>query len=169
MSTLWKLDPTHSEITFKVKHMMISNVKGEFRNFDAEIIAEDDTFTQAKVQSTVQVNSIDTNNADRDNHLKNADFFNAEINPVITFESTSLTNDVIGKLTINGVTKEVNLDVEFGGINKDPWGSTRAGFSFTTKISRKEFDLNWNAALETGGVLVGDTVNIAGELQFIKN
>lgn len=169
MSTLWKLDPTHSEITFKVKHMMISNVKGEFRNFDAEIIAEDDTFTQAKVQSTVQVNSIDTNNADRDNHLKNADFFNTELNPVITFESTSLTDEVAGKLTINGVTREINLDVDFGGINKDPWGNTRAGFSFTSKISRKDFDLNWNAALETGGVLVGDTVNIAGELQFIKN
>ena len=168
MATKWNLDPTHSEITFKVKHMMISNVKGEFRNFSAEIEAEDDTFKNAKVNATIQTDSIDTNNADRDAHLKGEDFFNAAKNPTITFSSDSLNDDITGNLTINGITKPVKLDVDFGGINVDPWGNTKAGFSFEGKISRKDFGLNWNAALETGGVLVSDEVKIAGELQFLK-
>ena len=168
MATKWNLDPTHSEITFKVKHMMISNVKGEFRNFSAEIEAEDDTFKNAKVNATIQTDSIDTNNADRDAHLKGEDFFNAAKNPTITFSSDSLNDDITGNLTINGITKPVKLDVDFGGINVDPWGNTKAGFSFEGKISRKDFGLNWNAALETGGVLVSDEVKIAGELQFVK-
>ena len=169
MATKWNLDPTHSEITFKVKHMMISNVKGEFRNFSAEIEAEDDTFKNAKVNATIQTDSIDTNNADRDAHLKGEDFFNAAKNPTITFSSDSLNDDITGNLTINGITKPVKLDVDFGGINVDPWGNTKAGFSFEGKISRKDFGLNWNAALETGGVLVSDEVKIAGELQFVKS
>lgn len=168
MATKWNLDPTHSEITFKVKHMMISNVKGEFRNFSAEIEAEDDTFKNAKVNATIQTDSIDTNNADRDAHLKGEDFFNASKNPTITFSSDSLNDDITGDLTINGITKPVKLDVDFGGINVDPWGNTKAGFSFEGKINRKDFGLNWNAALETGGVLVSDEVKIAGELQFVK-
>lgn len=169
MATKWNLDPTHSEITFKVKHMMISNVKGEFRNFSAEIEAEDDTFKNAKVNATIQTDSIDTNNADRDAHLKGEDFFNAAKNPTITFSSDSLNDDITGNLSINGITKPVKLDVDFGGINVDPWGNTKAGFSFEGKISRKDFGLNWNAALETGGVLVSDEVKIAGELQFVKS
>lgn len=168
MATKWNLDPTHSEITFKVKHMMISNVKGEFRNFSAEIEAEDDTFKNAKVNATIQTDSIDTNNADRDAHLKGEDFFNAAKNPTITFSSDSFNDDITGNLTINGITKPVKLDVDFGGINVDPWGNTKAGFSFEGKINRKDFGLNWNAALETGGVLVSDEVKIAGELQFVK-
>lgn len=168
MATKWNLDPTHSEITFKVKHMMISNVKGEFRNFSAEIEAEDDTFKNAKVNATIQTDSIDTNNADRDAHLKGEDFFNSAKNPTITFSSDSLNDDITGNLTINGITKPVKLDVDFGGINVDPWGNTKAGFSFEGKINRKDFGLNWNAALETGGVLVSDEVKIAGELQFVK-
>ena len=168
MATTWKLDPTHSELTFKVKHMMISNVKGEFTNFDAEIVADDDTFANAKVTATIETASVFTNNADRDTHLKSADFFNAEANPKITFESSALNGDVTGNLTINGVTKPVTLDVDFGGVNVDPWGNTKAGFSFEGKISRKDFGLNWNATLETGGVLVSDDVKIAGELQFVK-
>ena len=168
MATKWNLDPTHSEITFKVKHMMISNVKGEFRNFSAEIEAEDDTFKNAKVNATIQTDSIDTNNADRDAHLKAEDFFNAAKNPTITFSSDSLNDDITGNLSINGITKPVKLDVDFGGINVDPWGNTKAGFSFEGKINRKDFGLNWNAALETGGVLVSDEVKIAGELQFVK-
>lgn len=168
MATKWNLDTTHSEITFKVRHMMISNVKGAFNTFTAEVEAEDDTFKNAKVSATIQTDSIDTNNADRDTHLKSADFFNAEQNPTITFESSSLNDDVIGHLTINGVTKPVQLEVEFGGINQDPWGNTKAGFTFEGKIKRSDFGLNWNAALETGGVLVSDDVKIAGELQFVK-
>ena len=168
MATKWNLDTTHSEITFKVRHMMISNVKGAFNTFTAEVEAEDDTFKNAKVSATIHVDSIDTNNADRDTHLKSADFFNVEQNPTITFESDSLADDVTGHLTINGVTKPVQLEVEFGGINQDPWGNTKAGFTFEGKIKRSDFGLNWNAALETGGVLVSDEVKIAGELQFVK-
>ena len=168
MATKWNLDTAHSEITFKVRHMMISNVKGAFNTFTAEVEAEDDTFKNAKVTATIQTDSIDTNNADRDTHLKSADFFNVEQNPTITFESASLADDVTGYLTINGVTKPVQLEVEFGGINQDPWGNTKAGFTFEGKIKRSDFGLNWNAALETGGVLVSDEVKIAGELQFVK-
>ena len=168
MATKWNLDTTHSEITFKVRHMMISNVKGAFNTFTAEVEAEDDTFKNAKVSATIQTDSIDTNNADRDTHLKSADFFNAEQNPTITFESSSLNDDVTGHLTINGVTKPVQLEVEFGGTNQDPWGNTKAGFTFEGKIKRSDFGLNWNAALETGGVLVSDEVKISGELQFVK-
>ena len=168
MSTTWKLDPTHSELTFKVKHMMISYVKGEFTSFDAEITTEDDTFSKAKVSASIKTDSVFTNNTDRDTHLKSADFFNAEKYPVITFEAESLTGDVTGNLTINGVTKPVTLDVDFGGIGQDPWGNTKAGFSFEGKIKRSDFGLNWNAALEAGGVLVSDEVKIAGELQFVK-
>ncbi len=168
MATKWNLDPTHSEITFKVRHMMISNVKGAFNSFSAEIEAEDNTFKNAKVSATVNTDSIDTNNADRDTHLKSADFFNAEANPTITFESSALSDDITGNLTINGVTKPIELDVDFGGINVDPWGNTKAGFTFEGKIKRSDFGLNWNAALETGGVLVSDEVKIAGELQFVK-
>ena len=168
MATKWNLDTTHSEITFKVRHMMISNVKGAFNTFTAEVEAEDDTFKNAKVSATIQTDSIDTNNADRDTHLKSADFFNVEQNPTITFESDSLADDVTGHLTINGVTKPVQLEVEFGGINQDPWGNTKAGFTFEGKIKRSDFGLNWNAALETGGVIVSDEVKISGELQFVK-
>ena len=168
MATKWNLDPTHSEITFRVRHMMISNVKGEFTNFNVELEAEDDTFKNVKVKTTVQTDSINTNNTDRDTHLKSEDFFNATVNPVITFESDSLNNEVTGNLTINGVTKPITLAVDFGGINVDPWGNTKAGFSFDGKISRKVFGLNWNTVLETGGVMVSDEVKIAGELQFVK-
>ncbi|PKF72372.1 YceI family protein [Chryseobacterium sp. PMSZPI] len=168
MATKWNLDPTHSEITFKVKHMMISNVKGSFRNFTATIESEDEFFANAKTTATIQTDSVFTNNTDRDNHLKSAEFFNAEVHPTITFESQNLNNEVVGNLTINGITKPVTLDVDFGGINVDPWGNTKAGFSFEGKISRKDFGLNWNAALEAGGVMVSDDVKIAGELQFVK-
>lgn len=168
MSTTWKLDPTHSELTFKVKHMMISYVKGEFTSFEAEITTEDDTFSKAKVSASIKTDSVFTNNTDRDTHLKSADFFNAEKYPAITFEAEAWTGDVTGNLTIKGVTKPVTLNVDFGGIGQDPWGNTKAGFSFEGKIKRSDFGLNWNAALEAGGVLVSDEVKIAGDLQFIK-
>ncbi|WP_263601523.1 YceI family protein [Chryseobacterium sp. PET-29] len=168
MATKWTLDPAHSELTFKVKHMMISNIKGNFTDFTAEIDADDDSFSNAKTTATIQTASISTHNIDRDNHLRSAEFFNAEANPTITFESSALNNEVTGNLTINGITKPVTLDVDFNGINVDPWGNTKAGFSFEGKINRKDFGLNWNAALEAGGVMVSEEVKIAGELQFVK-
>ena len=168
MSTKWNLDPSHSEITFKVRHMMISNVKGEFKNFNVDLESEDENFKNVKASASIDTSSISTNNTDRDNHLKSAEFFNAEAHPQITFETDSLNEDVTGNLTINGVTKPVKLEVDFGGINVDPWGQTKAGFSFEGKIKRSDFGLNWNAALEAGGVMVSDEVKIAGELQFVK-
>ena len=168
MSTKWNLDPSHSEITFKVRHMMISNVKGEFKNFNVDLESEDENFKNVKASASIDTSSISTNNTDRDNHLKSAEFFNAEAHPQITFETASLNEEVTGNLTINGVTKPVKLDVDFGGINVDPWGQTKAGFSFEGKIKRSDFGLNWNAALEAGGVMVSDEVKIAGEQQFVK-
>lgn len=168
MSTKWNLDPSHSEITFKVRHMMISNVKGEFKNFNVDLESEDENFKNVKASASIDTSSISTNNTDRDNHLKSAEFFNAEAHPQITFVTDSLNEEVTGNLTINGVTKAVKLDVDFGGINVDPWGQTKAGFSFEGKINRSDFGLNWNAALEAGGVMVSDEVKIAGELQFVK-
>lgn len=168
MGITWKLDPTHSEITFKVRHMMISNVKGNFTDFDAELQSADENFRDAKVSATIKTASISTNNTDRDNHLRSADFFNAEAQPEIKFESDSLSNDVTGTLTMNGVSKPIHLAVDFGGVNVDPWGKTKAGFSFEGQINRKDFGLNWNTALETGGLMVSNEVKIAGELQFVK-
>lgn len=171
-TTKWVLDPTHSELTFKVKHMMITNVKGAFNNFSIDIEGED--IFDSKVQVKVDASSIDTNNADRDGHLKSADFFDVENFPQITFESTSMEEkddeeyELKGILTIKGVSKRVKLELEFGGINKDPWGNEKAGFSMSGKIHRKDWGLNWNAALETGGVLVSDEVKISGEFQFVK-
>ena len=171
-SAKWVLDPSHSELNFKVKHLMISNVKGEFKNFTAEIDKVD--FKNGSVKVNVETSSIFTNNTDRDNHLKSADFFEVENYPAITFESINFTKiddnefKLKGLLTVKGVSKEVLLDVEYGGTNKDPWGNEKAGFSFSGKINRKDWGLNWNAALETGGVLVSDEVKIGGEVQFVK-
>lgn len=147
---------------------MISNVKGEFKNFSIDLESADDEFKNVKANAIIDTASISTNNTDRDNHLKSAEFFNADAHPQITFETDSLNDDITGNLTINGVTKPVKLDVDFGGINVDPWGQTKAGFSFEGKIKRSDFGLNWNAALEAGGVMVSDEVKIAGELQFVK-
>ncbi|MCB0602583.1 MAG: YceI family protein [Saprospiraceae bacterium] len=170
--TVWKLDPAHSEITFKVKHMMISNVKGAFNMFQAEIQGED--FTKSKITVDINAASIDTNSPDRDAHLKSADFFDTENYPTLHFESTSFTKvkgdeyELKGFLTMKGVRNEVTLEVEFGGINKDPWGHEKAGFSVEGKINRKDWGLNWNAALETGGVLVSDEVRLQADIQFVK-
>lgn len=170
--TKWVLDPAHSEITFKVKHMMISNVKGEFTNFTVDVDGED--ITKSKVKVIIDASSITTNNEDRDTHLKSADFLDVENHKELTFTSTSFkkTDDdefeMKGILTIKGVSKEISLDVEFGGIVKDPWGNDKAGYSISGKINRKDWGLNWNTALETGGVLVSDEVKISGEVQFVK-
>lgn len=173
-TTKWVLDPTHSEIIFKVKHLMITNVKGEFRDFSATLQSAGKDFSKASVAAIIKTPSVFTNNDDRDGHLKSADFFDVENHKEITFEGTSFKkldeeNYLLkGLLTIKGISKEVALDVEFGGINKDPWGNEKAGFSFSGKINRKDWGLNWNATLETGGVLVSEEVKINGEVQFVK-
>lgn len=171
-TTKWILDPSHSELTFKVKHLMITNVKGEFRKFNAEIAGDD--FTKAKISASVDASSISTNDDNRDTHLKSPDFFDTSTYNEILFSSTSIKKNgnedykLNGLLTIKGISREVALAVEFGGINKDPWGNEKAGFALAGTISRKDWGLNWNAALETGGVLVSDEVKIGGELQFVK-
>lgn len=172
VKTKWVLDPSHSELTFKVKHLMITNVKGEFKNFTVEI--DNEEFKNASLKVIIDPSSINTNSTERDNHLKSADFFDVENHATMTFESISfeqLADDeykLKGLLTIRGVSKEVVLDVDYGGTIKDPWGNEKAGFSFEGKINRKDWGLNWNAALETGGVLVSDEVKISGEIQFVK-
>ncbi len=170
--TKWDLDPTHSELEFKVRHMMITNVKGEFGKFSIDVSGED--LTNSNIHVLVEAASINTNNEDRDKHLKSADFFDIENHKELTFKSTSFTQldndefELRGILSIRGISKEVKLDVEFGGVNTDPWGNEKAGFSLEGKINRKDWGLNWNTALETGGVLVGDEVKISGEFQFVK-
>lgn len=169
--TKWTLDPTHSELQFKVKHLMITNVTGNFSVISASIEADDDKFSKAKISFTADPKSITTNNEQRDGHLQAADFFETDKYPEIKFESTNYnaaSGKITGNLTIKGVTKPVTLDAEFHGTNKDPWGNQKAGFSLTGKINRKEWGLNWNAALETGGVLVSDDVKIIAEVQFVK-
>jgi len=171
-TTTWVFDPTHSELTFKVKHMMIANVKGAFNSFAVEIYGAD--ILSAAIRVSVDASSVDTNNEQRDGHLKSADFFDTENHKELIFESKALKHKggemytLNGILTIKGVSKDVELDVEFGGINKDPWGNEKAGFSFEGKINRKDWGLTWNAALETGGVLVSEEVKISGEVQFTK-
>ena len=173
-SIKWVADPTHSEISFKVKHMMMTNVTGTFGQFSVDAETEAEDFSSAKVSFAAQIASINTGNEQRDGHLKSADFFDTEKNPELKFVSTSMTkkddeNYVLnGDLTIGEVTNSVSLDVEFGGINKDPWGNQKAGFSINGKINRKEFGLTWNAALETGGVLVSEDVKLAAEIQLVK-
>jgi polyisoprenoid-binding protein YceI len=173
-TTKWVLDPTHSEILFKVKHLMITNVKGEFRKFNASLTSDGSNFSKAAVSVTIDADSVFTNEENRDNHLKGADFFDVENNKEITFVGTSFDKidednfTLKGMLTIKGVSKEISLDVEIGGINKDPWGNEKAGFAISGKINRKDFGLNWNAALEAGGVLVSEEVKINAEVQFVK-
>jgi polyisoprenoid-binding protein YceI len=168
----WVADPTHSELNFKVKHLMITNVKGSFRKFEAEIDGAD--FTKAKISAIIDAESIFTNDDKRDGHLRSADFFDVENFPSLNFEGTSFKKvdddnyKLVGSLSIKGISKEVKFDVEFGGINTDPWGNEKAGFSLTGKINRKDWGLNWNAALETGGVLVSEEVKISAEVQFVK-
>jgi polyisoprenoid-binding protein YceI len=173
-NTKWVIDPTHSEILFKVKHLMITNVKGEFRTFEGELNSDGNDFTNASVSLKIESSSVFTNNEERDAHLKSADFFDVDKFKELNFKGTSLEKKddenykLTGALTMKGITKEVVLDVELGGINKDPWGNEKAGFSLNGKLNRKDWGLNWNAALETGGVLVSDEVKISAEVQFVK-
>jgi polyisoprenoid-binding protein YceI len=173
-TTKWVLDPAHSEILFKVKHMMITNVRGEFRKFNAEATTEGLDLIGSSVKAEIDAGSIFTNLNDRDAHLKSADFFDVENHKELSFTgiSYSKTDDdkyvLKGNLTIKGITKEITFDVEFGGINKDPWGNEKAGFSLNGKLNRKDWGLNWNAALEAGGVLVSEEVKISAEVQLVK-
>lgn len=168
-TTNWNVDATHSEVGFKVKHMMISTVKGAFEKFDASVETENDDFKNAKFNFTAKVDSINTKNEDRDTHLKSEDFFNAEKHPTLTFKSTSFDgNNLVGDLTIKDVTKEVTLNTDFNGVATDPYGQTKAGFEITGKVSRKDFGLSWNAVTEAGSIVVSDTVQFAIDLQFIK-
>lgn len=172
-TTKWTLDPSHSELLFKVRHLMITNVKGEFRKFDATILSESSDFSKAKVNATIDASSIFTNSTDRDNHLKSADFFDVENYKELAFEGTSFNKlddenyELKGILTMKGISKEITLDVEFGGLITDPYGQQKAGFSVSGKFNRKDWGLNWNAALETGGVMVSEEVRVNGELQFL--
>lgn len=173
-TTKWSIDPTHSEIGFKVKHMMFTNVSGKFGTYDAVITTEEDDFTKSNIEFSAEINSVDTNNSDRDNHLKSADFFDAENHPKLSFVSSSFSKlddsnyELIGELTLRGVTKPVRLATEFSGLMKDPWGNTKVGLNIEGKINRKDWGLNWNSALETGGVLVGEDVKLNIELQLVK-
>jgi len=173
-TTKWAIDPTHSEIGFKVKHMMFTTISGKFTKFDASIESDDSDFENAKIEFTGAIDSIATGNADRDTHLLSADFFDAGQFPEIKFSATSFTKinegeyELVGDLTMHGVTKSVKLPSEFSGLMKDPWGNTKLALSLESKINRKDWGLTWNSALETGGVLVGEDVKLAIELQFIK-
>ncbi len=173
-TTKWAIDPTHSEIGFKVKHMMFTNVSGKFETYDASITTEDDDFTKSVISFSADIASINTNNADRDNHLKSADFFDAENHPKLSFTSSSFTKiddenyELTGELSMHGVTKTVKLATEFSGLMKDPWGNTKAGLNISGKINRKDWGLNWNSALETGGVLVSEEVKLNIEVQLLK-
>ena len=169
VKTKWNLDTAHSEIGFKVKHMMISTVTGHFEDFNATVTTESDDFSNADFDFVASVGSISTKNADRDNHLKSNDFFSAETYPEMTFMSTSFDGEkMTGDLTIRDVTKSIELDVDFNGIVVDPYGQTKAGFEMNATLNRKDFGLTWSAVTEAGSVVVADTVKLVVALQFIK-
>ena len=173
-TTKWSLDPTHSEIGFKIKHLMITNVSGNFNKFEVTAETNGDDFSNANVSVDIAVDSINTNNSQRDAHLKNADFFEAEKYPYISFRSSRVqkldeeTYTLTGNLTIKKTTKPVKLSLEFGGVTKDPYGNYKAGFSLTGKINRHDFGVSYNAVLETGGVALGEEIKILGEIQLVK-
>jgi polyisoprenoid-binding protein YceI len=172
--TKWVLDPAHTEIQFKIRHLMITNVTGSFGKFDASIETTDDDFEKSKIVFTAEVDSISTNNEQRDGHLKSADFFETGKYPTLSFISTKfekVSGDdylLYGDLDFHGVTKSIKLNVENGGVIKDPWGKTRTGFTLEGKINRKDFGLVWNTATESGGFVLGDEVKIHASVQFVK-
>jgi polyisoprenoid-binding protein YceI len=173
-ATKWVLDPMHSEVQFKVKHLVISTVSGFFKSFEGELDTENDDFTDAKISFSLDINSIDTNQSQRDEHLKSAEFFDAEKYPKISFKSTSFTKTgddeykLVGDLTVKDITKPVTLDVEFGGSADDFYGNTKAGFEITGKINRKDFGLTWSGVTEAGSVVVGEDIKLLFNVQFAK-
>jgi polyisoprenoid-binding protein YceI len=171
----WVIDPAHSEIGFIVKHLMITNVKGEFKEFDASIYTTGENFMTSEIDFWLNPASVVTGDKKRDAHLKSADFFDVENHKQISFTGNTYEQvdgdgsyTLYGDLTIKGIKKQIKLDVEFGGVMKDPWGNEKAGFTINGKINRKDWDLNWNATLEAGGVLVSEEVRISCEVQLIK-
>ena len=170
----WTIDTNHSEITFKVKHLVISSVSGQFKSFEGTVESDKEDFTDARITFSADIDSIDTGNEQRNGHLKSADFFDAAGFPKLTFTSTKVTkksgNDyqVEGNLTIRGVTKPIVLTAEFGGIQKDFYNNTVAGFEMTGKINCKEFGLHWSAVTETGGIVVADEVKLFMNVELIK-
>jgi polyisoprenoid-binding protein YceI len=169
----WVLDPMHSEVQFKVKHLVISTVTGTFKVFGGGLTTDSEDFTGANIDFSLDVSSIDTNQSDRDNHLKSADFFDTEQYPKINFKSTSFTKkgddyELVGDLTIKETTKSVVLAVEFGGTATDFYGNTKAGFEVTGKINRKEFGLTWDGITEAGSIVVGEEIKLAINVQFAK-
>lgn len=172
--TKWAVDPAHSSVDFSIKHMMIANVKGSFKQFDATIDADPTDLTTATIQFSVDLASVDTRNEDRDNHLRSGDFFDVENNSKMTFTATNITRkdedeyEVTGDLNLHGVTKQETFAVTFEGQGLDPWGNQKVGFSAAGAIKRSDYNLTWNAALETGGVLVGDKVKIDIQIQAAK-
>ncbi len=170
----WVIDPSHSHIGFKVKHLMISTVSGEFTRYSATVNADDDRFSGLEAEFSAEVASITTQNEQRDGHLKSADFFDAEQFPALTFKSTGVKKsdddefELHGDLTIKGVSRPVKLEVDFAGVVTDPYGNTKAGFSLKGKISRADFGLTWSAVTEAGHVVVGDEVKFAMEVQLVK-
>ncbi|MBK7852677.1 MAG: polyisoprenoid-binding protein [Bacteroidetes bacterium] len=172
--TKWVLDPLHSELVFRVKHLMITSIRGEFRKFNIELCSRGSDFSDASMNAVIEADSVFTNNDERDGHLRSADFFDAQNFKQLKFKGTSFEKlddenyKLNGLLTIKGISKEVFLEVEFGGIKTDPDGNEKAGFSVAGKINRKDWGLSWNAALQAGGVLVSDDVKMNAEMQFIK-
>ena len=175
MTTTWKIDPSHSEVQFKVKHLMITTISGAFHAYNLEVETNGDDFTTAsRIEFSADVDSISTKNEQRDAHLKSAEFFNAEEHVVIRFSGNRFEQDadeylLHGDLTIKGVTKPILLHVDFGGIVVDPYGQTKAGFTVTGKISRKEFGLTWDAMTEAGQIVVSDEIRINCDIQLIKS
>ena len=173
-ATTWNFDLSHSSVNFHVRHLMVSKVHGRFAKWGGSLVIDNNDITKSRVEVTIETASVDTKEEKRDAHLRSADFFDTEKYPTMTFVSTNVTKksddelEVIGDLTIAGTTKSVKLSVESAGIVKDPWGGTRAGFSAKTTINRKDFGLHWNAALEAGGVLVGEKVEIEIEIEAIQ-
>jgi polyisoprenoid-binding protein YceI len=173
-NTNWAIDPAHSEIGFKVKHMMFTNVSGKFNNFSADINTTDDDFSTANINFEADIDSVSTGNTDRDKHLLSADFFDAAQFPKLQFRGTSFTKvnegdyKLEGNLTMHGMTHPVKLDVEYSGPMKDPWGNTKAGFSINGKINRKDWGLTYNATLDNGGILLSEDVKLNIEVQLAK-
>jgi polyisoprenoid-binding protein YceI len=168
-NTNWSIDNAHSEIAFKVKHMMISTVTGHFEDFEATAKTNGDNFNNAVIEFSAKTTSINTKNKDRDAHLKSDDFFNSEKFPEMKFASKSFDGEhLIGDLTIRDVTKEITLNADFNGIAVDPYGQTKAGFEITGQLNRKDFNLTWSAVTEAGSIVVSDKVKLVIDVQFIK-
>ena len=168
MSAKWNLDTSHSEVQFKIKHMVISTVTGEFLDFTASAETENDDFQGGKFQFQAEVDSINTRNPQRDEHLKSNDFFGGTDFPTLSFSGTMEGDQIKGEMSIKGTTKPLVLHAEFGGVITDPYGNTRAGFELTGQLNRKDFGLNWDALTESGGVVVSDIVKLFVNLEFVK-